>query len=86
MQNNVLAFFQIEYYYTNKGDDIMPTSEAQLNASKKYISEKLDEIKLRVPKGERDNIKNHAEKMGESLNKFIYRAIKETIDRDNENK
>ena len=64
----------------------MPTSEAQLNASKKYISEKLDEIKLRVPKGERDNIKNHAEKMGESLNKFIYRAIKETIDRDNENK
>ncbi len=64
----------------------MATSKSQLNASKKYISEKLDEIKLRVPKGERDILKNHAEKMGQSLNGFIRRAIKETIDRDNENK
>ena len=61
----------------------MATSEAQLKASKKYISEKLDEIRFRVPKGERDLLKKHAERMGESLNKFIYRAVKEAIDRDN---
>ena len=61
----------------------MATSEAQLKASKKYISEKLDEIRFRVPKGERDVLKKHAEKMGESLNKFIYRAVKETMERDN---
>lgn len=64
----------------------MTTSEAQLNASKKYINEKLDEIKLRVPKGEREEIKKHADKMGQSLNGFIRRAIKETIERDNEKK
>lgn len=64
----------------------MATSKSQLNASKKYISEKLDEIKLRVPKGEREEIKKHADKMGQSLNGFICRAIKETIDRDKENK
>ena len=64
----------------------MATSEAQLNASKKYIKEKLDEIKLRVPKGEREEIKKHADKMGQSLNGFIRRAIKETIERDNEKK
>ena len=60
----------------------MATSKSQLNASKKYISEKLDEIKLRVPKGEREIIKSHAEKMGQSLNGFIRRAIQETIERD----
>ena len=61
----------------------MATSKSQLNASKKYISEKLDEIKLRVPKGEREIIRSHAEKMGQSLNGFVRRAIKETIERDN---
>lgn len=64
----------------------MATSKSQLNASKKYISEKLDEIKLRVPKGEREIIRSHAEKMGQSLNGFIRRAIKETIERDNNSK
>lgn len=64
----------------------MATSEAQLKASKKYISEKLDEIRFRVPKGEREILKQHAEKMGESLNKFLYRAVKEAIEKDNSNK
>ena len=64
----------------------MATSKSQLNASKKYISERLDEIKLRVPKGEREIIKSHAEKMGQSLNGFVRRAIKETIERDNNSK
>lgn len=63
----------------------MATSEAQLKASKKYISEKLDEIRFRVPKGEREILKKHAEMMGESLNKFLYRAVKEAIEKDNSN-
>ena len=62
---------------------MMATSESRLKASKKYISEKLDEVRFRVPKGEREMLKKHAEKMGESVNKFIYRAVKETIERDN---
>lgn len=61
----------------------MTTKESQRKASKKYITEKLDEIKLRVPKGEREILKKHAEKMGESVNGFIYRAVKETMARDN---
>ena len=60
----------------------MATSKAQLNASKKYINEKLDEIRVRVPKGEREQWKEHAESMGESLNKFIYRAVKDAMERD----
>ena len=62
----------------------MALSEARRRANKKYINEKLDEIKFRVPKGERDKLKQHAEKMGESVNAFIYRAVKETMERDNQ--
>ena len=50
--------------------------------AKKYL-DKLDEIKLRLPKGEKEKIRAHAESRGESVNAFIARAIAETIGRDN---
>ncbi len=64
----------------------MATSTSQLRATKKYIREKLDEIKLRVPKGQREVIQQHAARQGESVNGFITRAVKETMKRDNERK
>ncbi len=60
----------------------MATSDAQLQASKKYIKEKLDEIKLRVPKGQREAIQKYAAERGESVNRFICRAIQEAMERD----
>lgn len=59
-----------------------PISEARKRANDKYI-EKLDEIKVRVPKGRKAEVQAHAEQQGESLNAFIVRAIDETIERDN---
>lgn len=59
----------------------MPT-EAQKKASKKY-NEKLEMISIRVPKGEPELFKAHAETQGESLAAFLRRAAKETIERDN---
>lgn len=53
-------------------------------AKNKYNAKTYDRIALQVKKGERDKLKAHAEKQGESLNGFITRALKETIDRDNE--
>ena len=61
----------------------MAINEAKLKANKKYITEKLDDVRFRVPKGEREILKKHAEKMGESVNAFVYRAVKETMERDN---
>lgn len=59
-------------------------TEAQKKASQKYMANNLDEIKLRVPKGEKEVIKAHAEKYdGGSVNAFIQRAIAETMERDN---
>lgn len=60
-------------------------SEAQLKANKKY-HEKFDNIRIRVPGGEKEVIDAHASAMGESVNSFVRRAIAETMERDKERK
>mgnify|MGYP003319331477 FL=1 len=62
----------------------MAVSKAQQKAVSKYMKENYDEIKVRVPKGLKDEIKAHAEARGESANGFIGRAISEQIQRDKE--
>ena len=59
----------------------MSLSKAQANANKKY-HEKFDDIKVRVPKGQRTEWQEYASKRGESLNGFIIRAVSETMERD----
>ena len=59
-----------------------PVSESQKKAAEKYIKNNYDEIKVRVPKGEKETIQAHAVKMGESVNGFIQRAILEQMKRD----
>lgn len=58
-------------------------TEAQRRANDKYLKEKVDDIRFRVPKGQREVIHNHATSQGESVNAFINRAVKETMERDN---
>lgn len=48
----------------------------------KYF-DKFDEIRFRVPKGDKERIRQHAEMMGESTTKFIIRAIECMIETDN---
>ncbi len=59
----------------------MKQTQAQLRATKKY-HEKLDNIQIRVPKGEKEKISAHATAQGESLNAFVVRAIKEAMERE----
>lgn len=59
----------------------MKQTEAQLRATKKY-HEKLDNLQIRVPKGVKAKIVEHAASKGESLNAFVVRAINETMERD----
>ncbi|MCD8238140.1 MAG: hypothetical protein LUC92_02210 [Clostridiales bacterium] len=63
----------------------MAVSKAQQKAVSKYMKKNYDEIKVRVKKGERDIIRAHAESKTESVNAFIKRAIKETMERDKAN-
>lgn len=57
-------------------------TEAQKRASEKYLKESVEDIRIRVPKGQKEIIKTHAETLGESMNQFVIRAINETIERD----
>ena len=50
----------------------------------KWQSENCDRINLVVKKGEKDRLKAHASGRGESLNAFIVRAIRETLEREGE--
>ena len=63
---------------------IIVATEAQRRANDKYLKEKVDDIRFRVPKGQREVIQNHAANQGESVNAFINRAVKETMERDNQ--
>ena len=48
-----------------------------------FIAESYDRINLTVPKGEKEKIKAHADRHdGGSVNGFIQRAIRETMERD----
>lgn len=50
------------------------------NASKdKYNAKAYDDIRVRVPKGQKDEIQKFAEEHGESLNGFINRLIVEAM-------
>ena len=60
----------------------MALTEKQTQTRLKYAKEKLKRIPLDVQKEKYVEIKAHAEKMGESTNAFIKRAIDETMDAD----
>lgn len=55
---------------------------ARTKANNKWNSKAYDRINLTVPKGQKEEIKTHAESMGESVNGFINRAIKQTMETD----
>lgn len=60
-------------------------TDAHRRGNLKYLREKVDTIRVYVPKGKRETIKAHATQNGESMNGFITRAIDETIKRDSGN-
>lgn len=62
----------------------MAPTDAQKKATAKWNAEKVDRIVFRVVKGQKEIIQRHAESQGESLSSFLNRAVKETIERDNQ--
>lgn len=58
-------------------------TDARRKASAKYLKESVEDIRIRVPKGDKAKVQEHAANMGESTNAFVVRAIAETMNRDN---
>lgn len=60
----------------------MTVSKAQMRATAKYEKSNYDKILLRLTKGEKDKYQMYAKSKDESLNGFIVRAMKEAMQRD----
>lgn len=57
----------------------MAVSKAQQKAVHKYVKANYDRQEITFPKGKKDEIKAHAESVGESVNAFINRAVEEVM-------
>lgn len=54
-------------------------TEAQKKASIKYLQEKTDDIRLRLPKGAKDRWKAAADASGVSMTQFVRDAVEAAI-------
>ncbi len=68
--------------YMTKGCDTMAYTEAQKRANLKYMKEKTDDIRLRVPKGTKDRYRSAAARYGVSMTQFVLTAVEEKIERE----
>ncbi len=50
------------------------STDAKRRANAKYLS-KQDEIRIRIPKGHKEEIRQAAEEAGQSMNQYILEAI-----------
>ena len=57
-------------------------TESRKKANEKYLKESVEDIRIRVPKGDKAKVQEHAATMGESTNAFVVRAITEAMNRD----
>ena len=57
----------------------MAPTDAQKRARDKWLSEKVETINLRVPKGKKEIIQHFAAEHNESVNAFINRAVDEAM-------
>jgi len=75
-------FRKVKQIMEEKKSTYKGSSEAQRKAVAKYQSEKVEDIKIRVPKGRKEYYKDAAASIGQSLNQFAINAMDEKIDRD----
>lgn len=57
----------------------------KISYNNKYNAAKYDSLRITVPKGAKEIIREHAESHGESINGFVNRAINETMKKDDNN-
>ena len=57
----------------------MPVTKAQQRAVGKYEKENYDKVLLRLPKGNGEKIKAHAQQKGMSLNAYIVDLIEKDM-------
>ena len=59
--------------------DTMPASKAQQKAVSKYMKANYDEIKVRIPKGQKEVVQAYAQSRGESVNALIWELLQDAM-------
>ena len=59
-------------------------TKAQQKAVKKYVNAHYDRIEITAPKGFRQKVQDHAAAVGESVNKYIQKAIDTRMDAEDD--
>ena len=62
------------------------TSPAQQRAVHKYVKNNYDRLELSVPKGEKEKIKAAATAAGQSVNNYIYQAVRRRMEQEQADK
>ena len=57
----------------------MPASKAQQKAVSKYMKANYDEIKIRIPKGQKEVVQAFAQERGESVNALIWGLLQNAM-------
>ena len=57
----------------------MPASKAQQKAVSKYMKANYDEIKIRIPKGQKEAVQAFAQGRGESVNALIWGLLQNAM-------
>ena len=60
----------------------MAIPKYQSDAVNRYVKNHYDRVSVTLPKGHKDQVRAHGQQRGESLNAFISRAIRETMERE----
>ena len=68
--------------YNTKGLISMYYNEKRKAITAKYVKTHLDDIKIRVPKGQREKLKAIASEMGMSMNQMFIKAVEEYIEKN----
>ena len=58
------------------------TSAAQQRAVHKYVKNNYDRLELSVPKGEKELIQQAAKQMGQSVNAYVYVAVRRRMEQE----
>ena len=53
------------------------STEAKRRGNAKYLNEKVEDIKVRVPKGKREEYKQRAANKGDSQNAYIIKLVED---------
>ena len=57
-------------------------TEARRKSNAKYLKESVEDIRIRVPKGQKNIIKAAAENAGESLNTYVRKSVDQRMERE----